>query len=80
MNVNWIEQLRTTELGIQRIRQNLRLDTDDVVAWCKQAVLAADSNSVIRKGKNWYIYGDGYVLTINASSYTIITAHKKESN
>jgi hypothetical protein len=75
MNVDWIEQLHTTEMGVQRIKRNLGLDTDDVVSWCKDAVRVADSNSIIRDGKNWYVYGADFVLTINASSYTIITAH-----
>ena len=28
-----------------------------------------------RKGKNWYVYIKQGILTINASAYTIITAH-----
>ena len=70
-----INKLHTTEMGIDRIKKNLGLDADDVVAWCKQAILNADEDSVIRKGKNWYVCCDGYTLTINAHSNTIITAH-----
>ena len=69
-----IEKLHTTELGVQRIKKNLSLDTDDVVKWCKEAINQADI--IIRQGKNWYIYYKGIVLTVNAHSYTIITAHK----
>ena len=29
-----------------------------------------------RKGKNWYITVDGCIITVNAYSYTVITAHK----
>jgi hypothetical protein len=68
--------LHTTELGKERIRRNLGLDIDDVAAWCKRAVLAASADAVTRKGKNWYVCGDGFILTINAHSHTIITAHK----
>lgn len=32
-------------------------------------------NVIIKKGKNWYITIDDYVITINVHSYTIITAH-----
>jgi hypothetical protein len=60
-------------MGVVRIKRNLGLDTDDVVAWCKQAVDSADTKSIIQKGKNWYVHGDGYVLTINVNSHTIIT-------
>ncbi|GHT23402.1 transposase [Bacteroidia bacterium] len=70
------DKLHTTELGKERIKRNLCLDVEDVVAWCRQEVRNADENSMIRKGKNWYVYGDGYVLTVNAHSHTIITAHK----
>jgi hypothetical protein len=75
--VDWIEQVHTTELGEQRIKRNLGLDIDDVIAWCKRAIFAVDGDSIIRKGKNWYVCGEGFVLTINASSHTVITAHKK---
>ena len=70
-----IEKMHTTELGIIRIKKNLELDTKDVVKWCKQKVKL--SNNIIKKGKNWYVFFDNCVITINAKSYTIITAHKK---
>ena len=36
-------------------------------------------NAVIeRKGKNYYVTVDGIIITVNASSYTIITAHKEK--
>ena len=78
MRVDWIEQVHTTELGEGRIKRNLGLDTDDVIAWCKHAILAADRDSIIRKGKNWYVYGEWFVLAVNVSSHTVITAHKIE--
>lgn len=70
-----LEQLHTTDLGVQRIRKNLCLDTDDVVAWCKERIKTPDS-TVTRRGKNWYITVDGCEITVNAYSYTIITAHR----
>jgi hypothetical protein len=66
--------LHTTELGIERIKRNLGLTTDDVVAWCRQSILSAEN--IQRKGKNWYVYADKSVITVNAHSYTVITAHK----
>ena len=71
-----INKIHTTELGIERIKRNLNLTTDDVVNWCKQKVEKADE--IIGKGKNWYVYTDNSVITINAHSYTIITAHKNK--
>lgn len=72
-----LSKIHTTELGVERIKKNLCLDVPDVVEWCRQAVLAADTDAVTRRGKNWYVVGDDFILTINANSYTIITAHKK---
>ena len=74
MKIKDINKIHTTELGIVRIKRNLDLETDDVVNWCKQKIEKADQ--IIRKGKNWYIYVDDSVITVNAHSYTIITAHK----
>lgn len=72
-----LDKIGTTELGVKRIKSNLGLNTDNVVEWCKNKVKA--SNSITRKGKNWYVHIDNAVITINASSYTIITAHKEKT-
>lgn len=69
-----LDKLHTTVLGVKRIRKNLRLDTDDVVNWCREKI--KESSVISRKGKNWYINVDVCVITVNAYSYTIITAHK----
>lgn len=69
-----LDKIHTTELGAVRIKTNLSLDEADVVAWCKQKIVSADD--IIRKGKNWYVHTEDLVLTINAHSFTIITAHK----
>ena len=73
-----LERLHTTELGVVRIKRNLNLQTDDVVNWCKQKIKQADE--IIRKGKNWYVYAKDTVITVNAHSYTIITAHKNKTH
>lgn len=33
-------------------------------------------NKIFRKGKNYYIKTNGCTITVNAYSYTVITAHK----
>lgn len=70
-----IDKLHTTELGAERIKKNLQLETDDVVKWCKSKILKKDA-LIERKGKNYYISIDSSKITVNANSYTIITAHK----
>ena len=73
--LNNLDKLHTTELGVMRIKRNLSLDTDDVVLWCKKKI-NSDHAVITRKGKNWYVNVDGCIITVNAYSYTIITAHK----
>ena len=70
-------RLHTTDLGVVRIQKNLSLDTEDVVAWCREKIQAADA-VIYREGKNWYIEIEGCIITVNAHSYTIITAHRKK--
>lgn len=70
-----IEKLHTTELGLKRIKRNLSLEVDDIVKWCKNKILEADA-SIIKQGKNWYVKVEDYEITVNATSYTIITANK----
>jgi len=74
--LNNIERIHTTELGIMRIRRNLKLETKDVVKWCKQKIKRTDD--VYKKGKNWYVSFENCVITVNSHSYTIITAHRKQ--
>ena len=73
-----IKKLHTTPMGVERIRRNLGLgdDVKDVVEWCRKRIELAETN-IARKGKNWYCRIDGCVITVNAYSYTIITAHKE---
>lgn len=72
-----LDKLHTTELGVMRIKRNLCLDTDAAADWCKAKIKSA--NAVItRNGKNWYVSVDNCIITVNAHSYTIITAHKEK--
>ena len=69
-----IGKTHTTKMGIDRIKRNLKLDTNDVVNYCKNKVLDKDCN-IYKQGKNWYCEIDNIKITINSYSYTIITAH-----
>ena len=70
-----LERIHTTEMGVERIRRNLGLGEQDGVAWCREKI--QDSRAEVeRRGKNWYIRIDGCEITVNAYSYTIITAHR----
>lgn len=70
-----LDKLHTTNLGIVRIKRNLSLDVDDVVNWCREKIQNHNA-FIVRTGKNWNVDIDNCVITVNAYSYTIITAHK----
>ena len=69
-----IDKIHTTKMGINRIKNNLKLDTYDVIEYCKNKLLDKKSN-IYKQGKNWYCEIDNIRITINSCSYTIITAH-----
>lgn len=76
-----IDKIKTTELGVLRIKRNLGLETDNVVEWCKSVISESEKTpaiSINRKGKNWYICTPHIIITVNAYTYTIITAHKNK--
>ena len=69
-----ISKVHTTEMGIDRVKKNLKLNTNDVVEFCKNKILDKNCN-IYKQGKNWYCEIDNIKITINSYSYTIITAH-----
>lgn len=71
-----LDKLHIMKIGEECIRLNLYLYVNNVVDWCKNKI--SSNNTVITyNGKNWYVSVDNCILTINAYSYTIITAHRK---
>ena len=72
-----LEKVHTTEMGVDRIKRNIGVDVEDIVEYCVDKI--KQDNAVIeRKGKNYYVTVYGIIITVNASSYTIITAHKEK--
>lgn len=77
--LNHLDLIHTTPMGIDRIKKNLNLETNDVVSWCVHKI--EDPNcKITRTGKNWYAEIEDNIITINAYSYTIITAHKSKKS
>ena len=70
-----IDEIHTTELGVKRIKNNLGLDDDNVVEYCNE-ILKNEKSTGDNKGKNYDVYYNDIILTINSSSFTIITAHR----
>ena len=69
-----IDKIHTTEMGAGRIQRNLGID-DEPVSYCISK-LKKENSKVKKEGKNYYVEIDGCIITINSSSFTIITAHK----
>ena len=69
-----INKVHTTEMSANRIKKNLKIDTNNVKEFCKSKVLDKNCN-IYKQGKNWYCEIDNMKITINSYSYTIITAH-----
>ncbi len=40
-------------------------------------MILSERDNIIRKGKNYYMSADECIITVNANTYTIITAHNK---
>ena len=73
--LNNIDKVHTTDLGLKRLQNNLCFVEDNHVEFCKKII--ADENTIIMKnGKNYYCTNDSIQITINASTFTIITVHK----
>ena len=69
-----IDKIHTTEMGVGRIQKNLII-SEEPVSYCISKL--KQNNSVVTKeGKNYYVKVDDCKITINSSSFTIITAHK----
>lgn len=73
--IEHINELHTTVMGAERVKRNLQIDVDDVVQWCMTQILDRTAN-IEKQGKNWYVTVNSSKITVNAHSYTIITAHK----
>lgn len=69
-----VDKIHTTEMGIGRIQKNLGID-EEPVGYCISK-LKQENSVVLKEGKNYYVEVDGCRITINSSSFTIITAHK----
>lgn len=70
-----IDKIHTTEMGMIRIKKNLKIERD-VVSYCKNKILDKNCN-IYKRGKNYYCEIDNIIITINSYTYTIITAHMR---
>ena len=71
--LNSLDKIHSTPMGIERIKKNIKCD-GDAVEYCKSKIQNKSCN-IYKEGKNRYCEIDGIRITVNSSSYTIITAH-----
>jgi hypothetical protein len=71
-----IDKVHSTVSGTKRIRDNLGIDAEDAVAWCKEQIENPDT--ITRTDKNWNVRGDGFVIVVDAQSYLIVTARREK--
>ena len=69
-----IDKIHTTEMSLGRVKENLKIDVKDVAEYCKNKVSDRNCN-IYKQGKNWYCEIGNIKFTINAYTYSIITAH-----
>ena len=70
-----IQKLHMTKLSEERIKKNINIIDTDIIKFLKNKIL--DNKTIIyKKGKNWYCEIDDIRITINSSSFSIITVHK----
>lgn len=72
--LNNLDKLHTTDLGVLRIIKNLNLYSEEPVPYCI-SIIKKTKCSINTEGKNVYCQYNNIRITINSSSYTIITAH-----
>lgn len=70
-----IDEIHNTELGVQRINRNIGLYETEIVSEIEDALTIHSYDTTVRRvGKNYYVKYREVEYTINASSYTVITA------
>ena len=70
-----IVKLHTTARGLERIARNLSISRETALSYCI-SIITDERADVVRRGKNLYFTGNDTVVTVNAGSHTIITAHR----
>lgn len=70
-----LDKLSSTKLGLQRVRKNISLESEEVIQFCKEKI-EKEVAKIEKVGKNYYIKIDSVEITVNANTFTIIAAHK----
>lgn len=63
--INNINKIHTTNMGLDRIKKNLKLDNYDIIEYIKNIIKNKDT-IIYKKGKNYYCETDNTIITINS--------------
>ncbi|AEB07517.1 GCN5-related N-acetyltransferase [Coriobacterium glomerans PW2] len=69
-----LDSIHTTELAAVRLSRNLGLGVYDVSNWCRSRILDPKT-SVTLRGKNYLVHAPDAIITLNARTLTVTTAH-----
>ena len=72
-----MNKIHTTNMGLDRIKKNLKLDNYDIIEYIKN-IIKNKYTITYKKGKNYYCETDNTIITINSYRLYIITTHIKK--
>ena len=82
---NILNNFKTTEIGLTRIRTNLKINDfsdTETVSYLKKILQSTAVDEIILKGKNYYFNNvkNNAILMMNTQNYTIISAEMINKN
>lgn len=71
-----LDKINIADKGKERIKNNLNLENEDIVEFCKKIISDKNCN-IYRERKNWCCELNDIIIKINVFSYIITSAHIK---
>lgn len=70
-----IQQIHTTELGLIRIQKGIGFNPKECINMIREIISYQDT--IVEKiGKNFYVYYNNMIITINSYNFCVITAKR----
>ena len=71
-----LDKINISDKGKERIKNNLNLENEDIVEFCKK-IISDENCNIYREGKNWWCELNDIIIKINVFSYIITLMHIK---
>ena len=71
-----LDKINIADKGKERIKNNLNLENEDIVEFCKK-IISDENCNIYREGKNWWCELNDIIIKINVFSYIITSMHIK---